>query len=191
VPAAIVALAIGVLTIALLAGCGGGDSGQAAATGDSAAATVESAAATGDSAPKADDSAAKTETGSLGKAQFIKKADALCAAGKARAKAAYFIALETHVSPEKETKAEHEAHDAALLKVVLSKAFRRQVSEIRALATRAGREAEVRAFLAAMDTAITKAASEPQTMIRFTGPGFARPDKLAREYGFAVCGRRK
>lgn len=169
-PVSTVAIAIAILSIALLAGCGSDESGQAAGGTDSVG-TVEHV--------------------SLGKVAFIKRADALCAASERRAKSAYFIALETHINAGKETKAEHEAHDAALLKVVLSRELRRQVSEIRALARRAGKEAEVRAFLAAMETAIGEAASEPQTMIRLSGPGFARPDRLARKYGFAVCGRGK
>jgi hypothetical protein len=170
VPVSTVAIAVAILSIALLAGCGSDESGQAA-EGTNSVGTVEHV--------------------SLGKAAFIKRADALCAASERRAKSAYFVALETHVHAGKETKAEHDAHDLALLKVVLSKELRRQVSEIRALARRAGKEAEVRAFLVAMETAIGEAASEPQTMIRLGGPGFARPDKLAREYGFAVCGRSK
>jgi hypothetical protein len=181
-------LAAAFLAIALIgSGCGGG-SDNSASTGDNSASTGESSAST------AEDSTSSGEGSILGKAEFIGKADAICAEGKKQVEAEYAAYLKKNkiskVSESKESSAETEAHVAEIIETIAIPALRRQIDEIGSLGAPSGEEAQVRAYLAAAEEGIKKGEENPQVMFSSPTEVFANADELADEIGFKVCGQR-
>jgi hypothetical protein len=159
-----IALLAGLLAVALLAvGCGGGGS-------DSSSASSEPA------------------TSSLSKAAFIKKADEVCKKGGERTQSEFAAYIkEEGISAKNEPT---QAQFAEVSEGIQVPAFKRQAGELRALGAPAGDEAEVTAFVDAIDEGIEKVEeADPKEALESASPMFAKADKLAAEYGFKVCGK--
>ena len=158
-----IVLLAGVLAVALiLVGCGGGDSDSTTSGSDSS-------------------------TASLSKAEFIKKADAVCAAGGKRTQSEYAAYVE-----EKKLSSKKEPTPAQYAEVsdeIQVPAFKRQAEELRALGAPTGEEAKVTAILDALDAGIEKVEdANPKKALESTSSLFAEADKLAIAYGLKVCG---
>ena len=175
----------GALAIALiLVGCGGngGDSTTASDASTSSAASTTSPGTDSTTSPSGD-----STTSSLSKAEFIKKADAICASGAKRTQSEYAAYVEEKkISGKKEpTPAQY----AEVSEDIQVPAFKRQTEEIRALGAPAGEEDKVTALLDAVDAGIEKLEeADPKEALESSSSMFAEADKLAGAYGLKVCG---
>jgi predicted lipid-binding transport protein (Tim44 family) len=155
----LIALLFGVLAVALVAGCGGGDS----SSGDS----TESAS-------------------SLTKAEFIKQADKICAESNESINAeAEEFAKENEIDTEKATTAEQEE----VVSDVVAPAIREQAEEIDELGAPSGAEDEVAEIVAAVESGADEAEATPDVLVEGKGGGpFKEASKLADSFGLKVCG---
>ena len=133
------------------------------------------------------DGGSSTATASISKADFIKKADAICskAAKQTQAEFAEFAKKNQLAATKEPTPAQY----AELGKTILIPALKRQVSEIQALGAPSGDEQRIADFLTAVEQAIKKAEAEPQAA-RSPEKLLVDADKLIATYGFEVCGQR-
>lgn len=160
----LIALLLGVLAIALVAGCGsGGDdtSGTSSESGESAS--------------------------SLTKAEFIKQADAICEEGnKSVGVEAEEFAEENEIDIEKPTTAQQEE----VVSDVVAPAIREQAEKIDELGAPGGEEDEVAEIVAAVESGADEAEATPDVIVEGKGAGpFEEANKLATAYGLKVCGR--
>lgn len=127
-------------------------------------------------------------TSSLSKAEFIKKADAICKAGGKRTQSEFTAYVE-----EKKISAKNEPTPAQFAEVsdeIQIPAYKRQVGEIRALGVPAGEEEQITALLDALDVGIEKIEdADPQEALESSNKMFAEADDLAEAYGLKVCGQ--
>jgi hypothetical protein len=123
----------------------------------------------------------------ISKAEFIKKADSVCAkAGKETATEYASFAKEENIGKGKEPTP---AQFAALTETILAPALRRQVDEIRALGAPSRDGALIDRFLSAVGDAIVKAEEKPTKAAESPAKLLADADKLIGSYGFKVCGQ--
>lgn len=142
----------------LIAGCGGSDSSSTAAT--------DGGSSTGDGGS------------TLSKAEFIKQADALCA--KNNTTMAKEAETFTPSSGAKPAEVEEE-----LVTEIYAPGIGNQAEEIASLGAPSGDEEEVEAIVEAIEAGTETAEEDPST---FAQGAFAESTKLARAYGFEVCG---
>jgi hypothetical protein len=159
-----IVLLAGVLAaVLILAGCGGGGSDDSTTTTSDAS------------------------TPSLSKADFIKRADAICEAGNKRTQSEYAAYAE-----EKKLSSKNEPTPAQYAEVsdeIQVPAFKRQAEELRALGAPTGEEAKVTAMLDALDAGIEEVEeADPRKALESTSSMFVEADKLAIAYGLKVCG---
>lgn len=160
-----IALLAGVLAaVLILVGCGGGGSDDSTST------------------------SSDSSTAALSKAEFIKKADAICTAGGKRTQeefAAY--------TKEKKLTGKQEPTPAQLTEVsdeIQVPALKRQAEEIRALGAPTGEEDQVNKLVDAIDEGIENVeAADPKEALASLSTLFAEADKLAAAYGLKVCGQ--
>jgi hypothetical protein len=169
-----------------IAGCGGGSSSSgstAAAGGETTSATNESS---GKSAQgKGESSADKSvQSGDLSKAEFVKRANAICEEGKKQS-------LEKMAAFVKEHKGDSGQPSAELVVKAVQAVFipqvQTQIDEIRALGSPQGDEATVEAFLDAMEEGATAASEASTSSTASFGQSFKRSAELAHEYGLDGC----
>jgi hypothetical protein len=160
-----IALLAGVLAaVLILAGCGGGGSS------DSTNASSDS------------------NTAALSKAEFIKKADAICTAGGKRTQEEFASYIK-----EKKLTGKKEPTPAQLTEVseeIQVPALKRQAEEISALGAPAGDEDQINELVDAIDEGIENVeAADPKEALASLSTMFAEADKLAAAYGLKVCGQ--
>jgi hypothetical protein len=165
------------LVIGLIAaGCGSGSGSDSTASSGETASTTTPA------------------TSPIGKAEFIKKADAACAKGKKQVEtefAAYLKKNKIKEIPEaKEAKAQAAGREAEVIETIALPALQQQVDEIRALGFPDGEEDQVEPFLDAVEEGIEKIEEDPQAFFSGADEVFGKADKLAVKYGLKVCGNR-
>jgi len=126
-----------------------------------------------------------TPSGGLSKAEFVKRANAICEKGKKRslAKMAAYVRKEKGDSGQP-----NPALLVKAVKAVFIPGVEAQIKEIRALGAPSGDEETVEAFLASLEEGVdaAKEASGGSAGAAF-GQGFKRSAKLAREYGLNGC----
>ena len=146
--------AAGAAVLLALSGCGGGDGGATAET-----------------------------TSSLSKAEFMKKATAICARGTAKINAGYSRAS---AEATKRGAGEHFMNEAAARIVIPVR--REQLQEIKALGLPAEDEETIEAFLEALQEGIERG-EESHASLRAGGPDFAfeRAYVLANKHGLESC----
>jgi hypothetical protein len=159
-------LALTMAIAAVAAGCGSGG-------GDSSSSEASSSTAAGSS----------LKTSSLSKAEFVKKANAICVHERGDILAKFDAYFKQHKG-EKGT----EEVFADMIHVVLLPSIERDIAKIRALGAPEGDEASVELFLAEQQKAIetvakAKRISEEEPLSRY----FEAPSKLARAYGLEGC----
>ncbi len=151
---------IGVVAAVLLAGCGGGS--------DSTAVT----------------------TGSLSKAAFIKKADAVCAKGTERLQKGFATYLRKNkksiIALRHPSKADYEG----LIGGILIPNLEREIEEIRKLGAPNGDEERIEAIFTAWEEGIEVAENDPAAVKHNSEAIFGVGSRLAKEYGLEVCGSR-
>ena len=160
---ALLALALAAGLIA--AGCGDDDDDEttAATTTTEAGATGATGAATGEP---------------LTKAEFIKQADAACAAGDKRIDAA-FRGLGSNEPSDQEL--EQVVTDTVVPEI------QGEIDAIRALTPPEGDEDEIAAILDAAQEALDEIEQDPSSLAN--GNPFKEANQLAQDYGLKVCGQ--
>lgn len=129
----------------------------------------------------------KTEVtaSSLTKAEFIKKADAICSKGEKQIQGE-FVAYATGHKEELEEPTEESF--ATLADTIIVPGVEQEIEEIRSLGAPKGDEEKVEAILASLEEGIEKADGTPRVMVENTSEVFAKSGKLAKQYGLQVCG---
>lgn len=123
------------------------------------------------------------ETVTLTKAEFIKQGDEICKQTEADSETeAEEFAKENGFTLEDASEEQLEEAVAEVLVPVLD----RQVEEIGALGVPEGDEQQVEEILAAVEDASAEVADDPS--LAFEGEPLKEADKLAKDYGFKVCG---
>jgi hypothetical protein len=123
---------------------------------------------------------------SISKAEFIKKADAVCKKGEEEVQKDFGAFAKTHENVKKPTEADY----AELVDAVLVENVEDEVDAIRALGAPEGDEKEVEAMLKAREDSIKKAQANPKAVIRGNEDIFGEASKLAKAYGLKECGSR-
>jgi hypothetical protein len=137
------------------------------------------------------DSGHELSTSSISKAAFIKKVDAICAKGNERAEADFATyAKKTNFTPAKLTKTVSEAEAAEIAKTVLLPAVKQELREIQALSVPSDDQERIEAMLDAIEEGIETTEKIPKVVLEEISVGFGVPNRLAKEYGFQVCGNR-
>lgn len=130
-------------------------------------------------------------TSSIGKAAFIKEVDAICSKGNERVEDDFTAyARKTHFTPDKINKKVSEAEAAELAETVLLPAVRQEAAAIRKLSVPSGDQDRIEAMLDAIDEGIETTEKIPKAVLEETSVGFGVASRLAKEYGFQVCGSR-
>jgi hypothetical protein len=128
-----------------------------------------------------DDSAT---SGSLTKAEFIKKADAICEKGNDSINTEVDeFAKEKGTTPEKMTKEQQEE----FVEQVVAEDIRSQAEEIGDLGAPSGDEKQIEAMVEAVEDGAGEIEEEPKVLFGKSNP-LAEGTKLAKEYGLKVCG---
>jgi hypothetical protein len=151
-----IAIAVALAVAALLAGCGGG-------SGDSSAAG-----------------------GSISKAAFIKKADAVCQKGTERMQRAILSFLKQH----KDVKRPNKAQSEELVGTAIVPSVETEIEELEALDVPDGDEDQVNAIIGALEEGHETAEDNPEAVVASSDAVFGIFSRLAGEYGAEVCGSR-
>jgi len=160
-------VAFGLSLLLALGGCGGSDGAD----------TQKSAHAIADGT--------ESQALPLSKAEFVKRASAICTETKERSAAGYREYSQENAVPSSGPGLAAKA--AELIETVFVPIYGRQVEEIGALGVPKGDEKEVNAILAAMRKGIEGARKEPLAFIRGAA-SLNRASKLAVAYGLPACG---
>lgn len=116
------------------------------------------------------------------KAELIKRADAICRRTDAAQRSAFNIYSEKHkvflgINPRMEK----------AMTTILLPPVGREIEEIAAVGVPPGDESRLSAILAGWEKALKEAVSKPRILLTSEEGPFAKPNKLAGEYGFKVC----
>lgn len=118
-----------------------------------------------------------TEDPSLTRAQFIKRAGAICQEAEAEV-------LEKAVAYKKSHPA---AEEEAMVKPVLLPPLEKQIQGIKSLNAPSGDEAVISAMTSGFEAALLKAKADPKTLFAAKTNPFKEADLLARRYGLTQC----
>jgi hypothetical protein len=128
----------------------------------------------------------EAETSKIGKAEFVKEANALC---RARQKKRAWEGLAIRRKAESTGESSQDA-DVATVLTVLVPFFRSTAEEIQALGPPRADEDQVNAIVGAMKKLADKAEADParylHELINFERP-YRAPKRLADEYGITEC----
>jgi hypothetical protein len=155
------------LVVALLAaGCGGGGGDNTASDGTAADTST----------------ATTTSTATLTKAELIKQGDAICTKIDTEQKAALSAAL------KKDPKAQTgKANQEKLLTEIGIPPIKAGVEALASLIPPGGDEAKIEAIVTGIEEGVKKSEEDPSILLSTSTDPFAKPGKLAGEYGFKVC----
>lgn len=119
----------------------------------------------------------------LTKAEFIKRADAICK----RADAVQNKELRSYFAKRSDGNPSRTLNEEAIVKVGLPP-LRDEASELDALPAPEGDEEEIQAIVEGIEEAIEKSEKEPGALVSSNSAGpFTAVGKLASEYGLKVC----
>jgi hypothetical protein len=144
---------IAVVVAILVAGCGGGD-----------------------------DDSVNVETGSLSKAEFIRRADVICQNARTHFTKEYRLFVGSKVSNF--SKANEKRFQQEAVDTVVIPNFEKDVDEISALGAPEKDKQAVAGFLIALQQRLDKLHEKPSEL---SNDVFDRPAKLARAYGLTGC----
>lgn len=167
-------LAVGVLALALLAGCGDGEeSGNATGAGNSSAGNTDSGNTGGATADGSSD---------VEQAGFVKQANAICEANRKRV----LVGIQAAVTKAK--KIPGAADSANLIVPILVSSMQEQIDDLRALAAPDGDQDQVEALLDAYQAWVNKAESNPEEIVS-SSDIYNEARSLASDNGLAVCAK--
>jgi hypothetical protein len=153
-------IATALSALLLTAGCGGGDSATGAGSTE-----------------------VSVETGSLSKAEFIKKTDAICAATLQEFRTDVLSFMERAMkNPPKPTEP---APELTIVSDLFVPTFQKEIEKISAQGAPSGDEQEITAFLTELQEAVNSADEEPEGFAEAGFPIGAEARKLAKAYGLS------
>jgi hypothetical protein len=122
-----------------------------------------------------------TTTASIGKAEFIKKAEAICERGQQKLHSGYeaLINEKAHRSTLEE--------EEEWVERVIAPNLTQEVSEIRALGMPKGDEARVEGLLEAVEDGLRELQENPQSVLASSAEKFNKAIQLENSYGLQVC----
>ena len=127
-----------------------------------------------------------TATGSISKAAFIKKADAVCQKGTERMQRAILVFLKQHKDVQRPNKAQSEK----LVGTAIVPSVKTELEELKALDAPEGDEERVDAIISALEEGLETAEDNPEAVVASSDAVFGISGRLAGEYGAEVCGSR-
>jgi hypothetical protein len=123
----------------------------------------------------------------LTKAEFVKKGNAICAAGNKEIEEQFAEFGKEEKLSEKSPPTEAQSKKAA--ETILIPTIGGELEAIRNLGTPEGDEGEVDEILSAAEEGLEKGEEDPVALIEEEGGDpFEKADELANEYGLTVCG---
>lgn len=129
-----------------------------------------------------------TASAPIGKAEFIRQADALCTKGGEETEAEFVsYAKEKKVA---KGKALNQAQSEEVIQDIVVPALRQQVSDLRALGVPTEDQAQVNGFLDEIEVVLDKAEEDPKAAVKVLGEEIAKADQQIAGY-FKVCGQKK
>ena len=135
-------------------------------------------------------SSSEESTSSLTKAEFIKQGDAICAKGNKESEAEFEeFGEENGLSENKEPS---KAVQEELVTSIVLPSVSGQLEDIRALGAPSGEEEQVDEIIETVEGEVEEAEAEPALFFEAEEEGkspFVEGNKMAREYGFKVCGQ--
>jgi hypothetical protein len=141
--------------------------------------------AAGCGSDKKDSSSTNGSSASISKKEFLRKGNAICAAGNKEINSQGKKLFGTQQKQKKPSKSEMRQFAT----VVLIPSVQKQVDQIKALGTPKGDEAKVNAILDAAQQGIDESKKNPLVLTDEGGKDpFKKANKLARDYGLKVCG---
>lgn len=152
---------VGLLAV-VAAGCGsGGDSSSAAAKPPIA-----------------------VETGPLSKAQFVKRADAICARSAKQLKAAYVSFTTQH---EKQFWVHRSAAISDLARTVFVPNYEKRIEEIAAIGAPSSDKGDIENFIRSFEDALSAMSKQPVKASESLNTVFAKPFQAEQRYGLQGC----
>lgn len=133
-----------------------------------------------------DSSSSTTTTGSISKAAFIKKADAVCQKGTERMQQAILVFLKQH----KDVKRPNKAQSEELVGTAIVPSVKTEIKSLKALEVPEGDEEHVDAIISALEEGLETAEANPEAVVASSDAVFGISGRLAGEYGAEVCGSR-
>lgn len=127
------------------------------------------------------------ETGSLTKAQFIKRADAICREAVIKVE----LATQAFVQSAKSADSPQAAFKTGAGKLISTSfvpAFEEEIDRVSSLGAPSGDEEEIAAILEAQQQGLDEAREDPVEFLRRASP-FTKAFRLGQSYGFATCGQ--
>jgi hypothetical protein len=126
------------------------------------------------------------DSASISKAEFVKKAEAVCEKGEESIRKDFKAFVAKYESATKPTKADL----AALVSAVISGNIEAEVKELRAIGTPSDGGQQVEALIDAREESLKEAEAEPQEAIADGEKVFGKASKLAKAYGLKACSER-
>jgi hypothetical protein len=125
------------------------------------------------------------QAGSLSKAEFIKKADAICKAGRSEFEAKYSSLIEAHKADIGNAEKEKEILDE-VLETILSPNIEGQIEQISELGAPKDYAPEVTAFLNAVQKRLDEMHENPEELTASSVP-FKKAEDVAKKAGMDGC----
>jgi hypothetical protein len=126
------------------------------------------------------------DSASISRAEFVKKAEAVCKKGEENLRKSFTSYVEGHKNVTKPS----EAQLAALVDAVFSGNIEAEVKQLRAIGLPSGGEEQVEALLDAREESVKGAEAEPREAISDGEKVFGKASKLAKAYGLKACSER-
>jgi hypothetical protein len=126
------------------------------------------------------------QAGSLSKAEFTAKADAICQAARSAFDREYNAFVRSLEGKKEPSEAELETATDAIVKTVLLPNYEKGIEQIAALGAPSNDVSKVEEFLDALQQRLGEIGDRPVILASTVTP-FARVEKLARSYGLAGC----
>jgi hypothetical protein len=122
----------------------------------------------------------------LTKTKLVAQGDAICGHAAERRNEQLKVFIAEHRS-DLEGISERKAQGLLVLKVGLP-LVSDEIDQLRELGYPAGEKKQLEAFYTALEDAVKKGEADPATALAPTGNPFGRADRLAKAYGFKLCG---
>lgn len=180
--AAVVATTMAILAAGLIVGCGGDDSapsGGDAQSGSQAAAPESSSGSESEAAEGSGSGSGKT----IPKQRFLRKGNAVCEKTVQRITSESFPKIEETFDGDP---GERASVEATLAETVMAPELRDEVAKLREIGVPPGDGQRVNAILAATEAIADEMEERPGDVIKRPDV-FAKPSRLADQYGLAEC----
>jgi len=118
------------------------------------------------------------------RAEFVKKADAVCKQRERRIRHDFLAYVSEH---RKELEEPTEENFSDLADAILAPRIEQEIDEIRSLGAPKGDVQQVEAILVSLEKGIDEGDGKPRAMVEDTADLFAESGKLAGRYGLKLC----